>query len=356
MALVLESFCVVVRWDAVVDRWRGGTEAFQNASPNGTFCQDGLLARVAFMHADDARAYLAGLKRGGLRIEGGAETLHAVVCDDKQGAWSPCTWLSMGEVSMQWEGEPVKVTAVWQTDQPVGELVTPDGYSPMSVGWISNEEFYRDYEQVSMDGGVQTWRHKTTGELRYIGRPAVVDGQRLEEAVKQLKTLVWSLAEPMTGEISADAVLRLEASIHRALELEKAMPANPELPLLRGVAARRLAKWKDAEQAFRRVTVLAPQFFGGWLDLTWSLAEQKRHSEALIPANKATELAPESAAAWGNLAAVHLELQQFPQASDALQRSMKLDPTDAISLRLKARLDREYTPAKRAPWWQRWFG
>jgi Tfp pilus assembly protein PilF len=104
------------------------------------------------------------------------------------------------------------------------------------------------------------------------------------------------------------------------------------------------------------LTELAPGFVGGWLDLTWSLAEQKRHAEALIPAAMATEINPKSAAAWGNLAAVHLEMQQFTEANDALQRSIELEPSDTISLRLKARLDREWTPPKRAPWWQRWFG
>jgi tetratricopeptide (TPR) repeat protein len=308
------------------------------------------------MAADDARAYLAVLKRGGLRTESASGELDVVVCDDKEGPWSECEWLSMGKIPIEWEGEPVEVSAVWLTGRLQGRLVMPADYSPTRVGWMSTEEFYRDYEHISTDGGVQAWRHKTTGELRYIGRPAVLDGQRLEEAVAELKTLVWSLAEPMTGTLSADAVLRLEAAIHRALELEKAMPSKADLPLLRGVAARRLGKWSDAEPAFRRLTELAPNFVGGWLDLTWSLAEQKRHAEAVIPATRATEIDPKSAAAWGNLAAVYLQMQQFNEANDALQKSMQLDPKDAISLRLKAQLDKEWTPAKPAPWWRRWFG
>lgn len=55
MAVLVEAISVIIRRNAIVERFVGGWDAFQQTIPNGTFCKDDDLVRVGFMTPNDIR-------------------------------------------------------------------------------------------------------------------------------------------------------------------------------------------------------------------------------------------------------------------------------------------------------------
>lgn len=67
MAVLVEAISVIVRRDAINQRFAGGWEAFVECVPNATLCYDADLARVGFMARADAQAFIHRLEVRGLR-------------------------------------------------------------------------------------------------------------------------------------------------------------------------------------------------------------------------------------------------------------------------------------------------
>lgn len=61
-------------------------------------------------------------------------------------------------------------------------------------------------------------------------------------------------------------------------------------------------KIEDAEALLRRATQLAPDYTGAWLILGALLLERNKHVDAVAAYQKATDLEPKNAEAWGGLA------------------------------------------------------
>ncbi len=354
VAVVIESFCVVLRCDAVEARWPGGVDGLRRDAPNATFCSDGGVCRIAFMAGDDARAWMARLRDRGFRLPAPDDAPEVTIYDERAGTWFPCTWIEGGRLPLATGGQVHEVSAVWLKGAEPGAIAVPEAFEPGRVAWVSAEELYRDYELVATTGGVETWRHRQTGEERFVGRPAVTDGQRLSEALSALRSEVQQLLADADENASDVTVLRLESASARALELESAMPDNPEPAMHRGLVARKLGRWDQAADAFGRVTRLRPDLVAGWKELTWALASLGRPEDAVVAARKAVELEPASSATLGNLAASLLAVGDHVGAREAVDGALRLDPTDPINLKI----DRHLRSLERqaVPWWRRIFG
>ncbi len=355
MAVVVESFCVVLRCDAINRKSVGGLAGFAQRVPTRTFCTDGRVCRVAFMDSDDARVWASKLDGEGLQPPGPGQTDDATIYDDRNGDWFTSSWLTGGVAPWPTgDDDAVDVPAVWLAGREPGALEAPPDYAPDRVQWMSTADFLATHELVETKDGIETWRHLQTGDLRYVGRAQVDGGERLSEILDRVSSLVWSLAEPHDAPLDATALMRLQGAIAQLAELEAAMPSHPQVPLLRGVANRRMGNWPAAEQAFRRLTALQPDFPGGWLDLTWALGEQQRHHDALEPARKALALEPRSVPAIGNLAATLMFVGEFAEAAELVEQGLELEPDDAVLTHLRDRIAAQ-RPQRRT-WWQWLFG
>ena len=62
MAVLVEANSVIIRTQAIRERYTGGWNEFAEAVPNGTLD----VARVGFMNPDDCESYIASLERRGL--------------------------------------------------------------------------------------------------------------------------------------------------------------------------------------------------------------------------------------------------------------------------------------------------
>ena len=67
MSVLIEAISVVVPVPVLKQKMPGGFPGYIRGCPNQTFCHDGKLTRVGFMHSDDVERFVARLERSGLR-------------------------------------------------------------------------------------------------------------------------------------------------------------------------------------------------------------------------------------------------------------------------------------------------
>ena len=76
MPVLIEANSIIVRLDAIRDRFNGGWAAFVDDVPNSTLCNDGEIARVGFMNPNDGSDYIDRLVSFGLVFK------HSEQCAD----------------------------------------------------------------------------------------------------------------------------------------------------------------------------------------------------------------------------------------------------------------------------------
>jgi tetratricopeptide (TPR) repeat protein len=213
--------------------------------------------------------------------------------------------------------------------EDVTQFTAPAGWRPRPMIVISIEDLKANYELVKVahegGGSVETYRHRLTGDLVYIGRADVVQAQtRYRELTKELAAIeTMSQAE------------RLEAAatfLTKAAQLvDDTGHREPGPLMLQGISARLLGRWDVAERAFRAVTTLQPTFLSAWHDLTWALASLGRLDEAESIARHAIALAPDDSGSLGNLADVLRERGKLDEALVVITRATELHPEDNIN-------------------------
>jgi hypothetical protein len=304
-------------------------DAYQRQLPNETYCADDQLCRVAFMAQADAMAHARHLVSAGLQGPVDGPSPELAIVSAAAGHLIPCDWL---ELQVRWyrhEGQQVGVLVAKLPGADVTQFIAPAGWRPSPMTLISPEDLRATYELVGVErkggGSVETYRHRQTGDLIYIGRPDVVQAQaRYSELTKELRA-IGELSAPEKSEAAA-------AFLGRAAQLvEDTAHTEPGPLLLQGIAARLLGRWDVAEQAFRTVTALQPTFLSAWHDLTWALASLGRLDEAESTARHALTMAPDDPASLGNLASVLHERGNLDEALVAITRAVELQPGNNIN-------------------------
>ena len=65
MSVLVEATSVLVRIDAITNKFSGGFDAFESAVPSDTLCVDNEIAGVGFMTPVDVEAFVKKLERNG---------------------------------------------------------------------------------------------------------------------------------------------------------------------------------------------------------------------------------------------------------------------------------------------------
>jgi Flp pilus assembly protein TadD len=110
-----------------------------------------------------------------------------------------------------------------------------------------------------------------------------------------------------------------------------------------GLGLRMTGQWAVASDRFLKVLKLAPTNGEAWLELSWCLAETEHWEECEMAARRGTEFFPETGAVWGNLALALEKLGRAAEAVTAARTAVRLDPKDARSQELLARLEASNT-------------
>src|SRR5262245_6616182 len=316
MAMACAGYAVVVKHTSLERLFPGGVAAYRAQAPNSTYMSDGNICGISFMVLDDATAWTKRLVACGLSDPLDASSPDVAIVDATARCLTQNDWLNVGlRPVADAAGRTIEIPLAWDVDETLIEFSPPPGWQPATLHTVDLREFQQDYElvnvnQVSGSGAVVAYRHRRTGLIVYVGRPAVhaTDGHQYQELANRLQQV---LAMP----ISKRRDDKLPALLNAATSLARLSNDQAWQPLfVQGVAARLLGKWPVAAESFHKVTTLHPSLLDGWLELTWALAKLDRVNEAESSARRAVEIDPRSAPALGNLASVLLQLGNIEEA------------------------------------------
>lgn len=125
MAVLIEAVSVIVRMEAIQNKFFGGISAFYAAIPNDTYCSDGSLCRVGFMSDADAHFYMSELMRNGLhRPLDNKENTDIAYAQQDVGLVRPCSWLTTGPFVIDHENHTVLACSL-NNDSQQGLAVPP---------------------------------------------------------------------------------------------------------------------------------------------------------------------------------------------------------------------------------------
>lgn len=164
MAVVIEAFTVIVRNSTLNAKYPGGREAYATDCSNQTYCDDGTLSRVSFMHSDDANEFIGAIEKKGLVPSIERNAVDVALVSASQGLHArACDWLLFST----YKGVPI----VWANGTRPGPLVAPSGYKFGHTSYYVSPEEARDrLVYVRTENFIDVYRDKATGKEMYMGR------------------------------------------------------------------------------------------------------------------------------------------------------------------------------------------
>jgi tetratricopeptide (TPR) repeat protein len=184
------------------------------------------------------------------------------------------------------------------------------------------EEAIPLFEQaVRQDPGL-TNAHKKLGQsLAAVGR-----GEEADEAFE-----VFFEKDPDVHAVAIGADhMRAGREKDAIANFRQALKNNPDnvdaMRFLASVYVKQERKLIDAEALLERATQIAPDFAAAWLDLGHAFRKRAKRMEAIEAYKKATELEPRNGFAWENLASATASAGYPEQAAEAFQRAIAVSP------------------------------
>jgi hypothetical protein len=180
MAVLVEAISVVVRIDAIRDKFDGGWLAFLADCPNHTLCADSMLVRVGFMSPIDSEAYVRRLEEQGLCYQDNQyNAVDLVVIDQLRGPATRCEWVESGTIPFT--GDPKRKVAIAKLkgdDSTV--FIAPENWVyeqslSCSYCFVPSEHQEKSLTLLTHENGCDVYLNHLTGDLNYIGRTRVLD-------------------------------------------------------------------------------------------------------------------------------------------------------------------------------------
>jgi tetratricopeptide (TPR) repeat protein len=152
----------------------------------------------------------------------------------------------------------------------------------------------------------------------------------LEVAHRQKAVYVAGLLDRGDLHLTANAAGKAAADYRAAVAAE---PQNALALVKLGTALQVQQKWDDAERAYLAAIQADGRAFAAYNNLAWMAAARKEKlNEALQWSRKAVEIAPEQAALYDTLAAVHRARGEAQPAIAAWEKAVSIKPTAPVYL------------------------
>jgi Tfp pilus assembly protein PilF len=365
MAVLIEAINVVVQLETLRQRYPGGIEAYQDACPNRSFCADDHLARIGFLQPSEMESFAGKLEELGLiAIKDGACADFAIV-DQVQGPIAPCDWF-------EWGRHADGFNLCWLAGTKPGTVVVPQGWTledSLNIDAIVSRDESRDrdgLEFVREGDELDVYRDPEMGQEVYMTKTATPPA-RLAGPSAPHQVLAPGAASLSEVDALVQRTLEVEAAIFQARAAEDlsagetllAELTNELLPraerlldtaenkaaahYAHGVVLRVCGMFDDAIKAYQRSLDLEPESVPALMEMTVCLGEANRPNDAEPFAQRAVELDSRSAAAWGNLAMVQIQLGDRTRARVALDQALRFDPSDEKNREIDQRFE-EFFP------------
>jgi eukaryotic-like serine/threonine-protein kinase len=124
-------------------------------------------------------------------------------------------------------------------------------------------------------------------------------------------------------------------------EIEKALtidPANHQTLLRQGRLYSHLNRWSEAEEAYRRVINLRPNYWAGHNEFGVLLNDEGKYSQAITEFRAASLASPQNTMATNNIAAIDLQLGKTAEAVEQLKKTLAQRTTALASGTMAAAL------------------
>ena len=173
MAVLIEAISVVVKANALHERFPGGWDEFRKIVPNQTLCADNEVVRVGFMTPVDVEGFVKKLERSGLSfmVDGCAQDMAVV--DQARGITTHCDWLEFGRLDLNGDGQ--KVAACRLVGSNLDQVVTPIGWRfegslSQSYGFVPTEHENKSLTFLRHENGQDVYFNELTGKEVFVGR------------------------------------------------------------------------------------------------------------------------------------------------------------------------------------------
>jgi hypothetical protein len=172
MAVLVEAISVIVRVQAIHDRYPGGWSAFVDNAPNKTLCSDNELVRIGFMNPDDCKLFVDSLERLGLTYLKDGQSHDIVIVDQNRGQTVPCGWLDYGRIDIR----PNQTVAAAQLKGTTSRQVyCPDNWTfensvSRQYGFVPTGHQDKSLKFLRREKGLDVYLNLLTGKEVYIGR------------------------------------------------------------------------------------------------------------------------------------------------------------------------------------------
>ena len=175
MSVLVEAHSIIVRCDAIQERYSGGWEQFIADVPNRTFCSDGEIARVGFMSPADAKAYIRYLEHCGLSSDGRGAAADLAAVFQQSGLKVPCDWLEFGRMDLNTHCSSASVAYCRLQGGACVQLTTPprwkyDGSLSQTFGIFPSASTHTGIEFLRHENGVDVYYDSLAEKEVFVGR------------------------------------------------------------------------------------------------------------------------------------------------------------------------------------------
>ena len=343
MAISLVGSSVIVRNGTIEARFPGGMKSFVSSCPNQTFCTDGNISRVAFMVTDDARIFISRLVDAGLASSVAEARTEIALVTQGQGFDYPCDWLQLG----LFDGHP----CAWLAGSDRGSLFIPEFDLNSKIVTTSAEEFRESFEFVGLkaNGKVAVYRHKKTGEIRYLGRPFhpahkwwqfwkrpaqfPVNRSNHDEIFEAACNLIKPYIEHQLTDAPLDRAARKQLKRAREIlgRIIEFNPSNWAALWAVGIANKCLRDLAAAYAAFQMAYALEKENPNVGRELSGICMALGKAEEAVRISREVVDRNPQNASLISNHALALLIAGNIHEAEIAVESALRLEPDDQIT-------------------------
>ena len=316
MAITIEGFTVVAQLDRIQDLLEN--DSFE--SPRRSI-KDDELWKCSFMAQDDAENLLALLASHELNVDQGPDSDAVLVSEFDQSVSPYCEWLQIGE----WE----KAVIAWKSGTDPRTVVAPEGWDPQKgSGLIFHEQESENLEFLRIDGGVEVYLNKSTGEEVFIGRSKVSVEARYKTASRAIfDNMLQPGQPPLDGELASEvseAVKMLEELLVEGVDTWQV-----HFILAKGQVA--LGGVEEAYPLMKKATEIAPEEEVCFRELGAICLEMGNFEEGVLVCEKAVSLRPQNHESLGNLSVAYLMAGRIDEAVKTIAYAMKLNEDDQVN-------------------------
>lgn len=316
MAIPIEGYSVVVK-KSCFELHKDDIEI-----PNNTALGDDDIWCCSFMSEQDARVFVQKLEAMELNGSQGPDSDIVLVNEFDQSIEPYCEWLS----TTKWE----KAVIAWAAGTKPESVVAREGWDPKRGSGLvfATKTNLDDLEFVRVDGNVEVYRDKVTGEERFIGRTETPIEALYKSASRVIgDNLRTAGMKPLQGEVANQVAKAVE-------QLEEVIKDSPDAWGAHWHHGKGLLALGDNPRAYtslERAYELEPNVEAVPRELAGVALELGKFDVAVSVSQHAVTLQPDSSQSIGNHAIALLLAKRVPEAKKAIAAAMNLEPNDNIN-------------------------